>query len=63
MHVWYDGFKFNVCYFGKGAFYRIFLADDLENRKLTDVPLDEGGAFNLQFVLDGLTEKLRNEKR
>lgn len=61
MHVWYDGYKFNVCYFGKTKLYRIFLAEDLENVKLLDVPLDEGGAFDLKFVLSGLVEKLKNE--
>ncbi len=55
MLVTYKGITFSVCYFGKGEFYRIFLANT--DTKLQDFQLAEGGSFNLEFVLDGLIEK------
>lgn len=55
--VTYKGRDFSVCYFGKGKFYRIFEWAGYDNTKLLDVPLSEGGSFNLGFVLDGLSQK------
>lgn len=59
MTIIHKGHIFNVCYFGNGKFYRFFLNDiPYENRKLIDIELEDGGTFNLEFVLDGLVEKL-----
>lgn len=62
MIVEHGGYTFSVCYFGKTNLYRIFLSED-ENKKLLDVPLSEGGSFNLEFVLNGLIDKMQNEKQ